>query len=109
MKKKIACTECDYSTHYISHFKSHCVTHTGVKAHKCDICGNCFTKNNSLTTNIKSVPTKESEYDCEVCEKMFTQLGNLFRHVKLFMVRLNRIFVLNVRKLSLIKVNTKLT
>ena len=40
VKKKFACTECDYSTSYSTNyrdfkcnFKRHCVTYTGVKRH----------------------------------------------------------------------------
>ena len=58
VKKKFACTDCDYSTDLKSVFKRHSVTHTGVKAHKCDTGGNCFTLKSGLTRHIKSITLK---------------------------------------------------
>ena len=71
MKKKFACTKCNYSTKHRTNIKSHCVTHIGVKAYKCDTCGKCFTLKGNLTKHIKSIHTKENEYKCDVFEKMY--------------------------------------
>ena len=102
MKKKFASTEFDYSTDAKTDFKRHCVTHTGVKAHKCDTCANCFTQKSSLIKHIKSNHTKESKYECEVCEKVFTRRGNLLEHVKVVHKKIKSyFFVLNVIKLLL--------
>ena len=83
VKKKWACTECDYSCDWRNDYKRHLVTHSKVKAHKCDTCGKCFTRKGNLTRHIKSVHTKESQYECEVCEKVFTQRGTLLTHIKI--------------------------
>ena len=82
MKKKIACTDCDCSTDDKGKFKYNCVTQTGVKAQKCDTCGNCFTLKSNLTPHMKSVHVKKSKCECEICEKMFNNRGRLLQHVK---------------------------
>jgi len=82
VKKKWPCTECNYSTDVKSYYHSHLVTHSKVKAHKCDTCGNCFTLKHNLTKHIKSIHTKELKYDCEICKYVFTERGSLLKHVK---------------------------
>ena len=82
MKKKFACTKCDYSTDKRPDFKRHCVTHTGVKAYKCDTCGKCSSTKGNLTKHIKSVHTLEKEYKCNVCEKVSHHRHVLLQHVK---------------------------
>ena len=75
MKKKWACTECDCSSDRKSLYQSFLVKHSKVKAHKCDNCGKCFTLKSILSTHIKSVQTKKSEVECEVCGKV---CGSIF-------------------------------
>ena len=60
IEKKWACTECDYSTDLICDYRRHFVTHSKVKAYKCDTCGKSFTQKFNFTRHIKSVHTKES-------------------------------------------------
>ena len=76
MKKKWACTDCDYSTDF-KRDQRHLVTHSKVKAYKCDACGKGFTRNGDLTRHTKSVHTKESQHECEVCKKVFIQRPHL--------------------------------
>ena len=43
IKKKWAFTECDYSSDFKRNYLRQLVTHSKVKAHNSDTCGNCFT------------------------------------------------------------------
>ena len=81
-KKKFACTECEYSCDHKGDYQKHLVSHTKVKAHKCDTCDKSFTLKSSLTNHIKTVHTKESKHECQICKKVFTEAGSLRRHVK---------------------------
>ena len=82
MKKQFPCTKCNFSTDNGTNFKSHCVTHSAVKAYKCDTCGNCFTLKGNLTKHINSVHSKENKNECDFCEKVYYRLSNLLQHVK---------------------------
>ena len=82
MKKKFACTKCHFLSQNRKDCKRHCETYTGVKAHKCNYCGNCFSTKANPTKHIKSVHTKENAYECDVCEKMFFRRSDLLQHVK---------------------------
>ena len=82
MKKKWACTGCDYSSDKKNHNQLHLVTHSKVKPHKCDTCGKYFTQKSNLTTHIKSVHTKESKVVCEICDKVFSKRYSLLKHIK---------------------------
>ena len=82
VKKKWACTECDYSSDRKSDYKNHLITHSNIKGHKCDTGDKCFTTKSSLNRHIKSVHTKEYKVDCEVCDKVFTRTSGLLKHIK---------------------------
>lgn len=82
LKKKWACTLCDYSTDIKTGLRRHILTHTKAKPHKCGECGKCFTRQDSLTRHHKSIHTKESKYKCDFCSKTYTRHCGLLRHIQ---------------------------
>lgn len=87
----------DYSIDFKIDYQRLIITHSKCKAHKRYSCCNCFSLKDILTTHIKSVQTKESEYKCEVCETLFTQRSFLLNHVKtVHHERFELLFLLNV-------------
>ena len=98
VKRKLECTECDYSCDFNSDYQRHFLKHSKVKAHKCDTCGKCFTQKCNLTRHIKSVHTKELQVKCKICENFFVKVVFYFNMLKLFVTRFDILFVLNVIK-----------
>ena len=88
MKKKYVCSNCEYSTDCKENFQLHCVTHKGVKAHQCDICGNYFMHRADLTRHVSSIHTKgnnitghivtkEKLFQCPFCTECITRFSKI--------------------------------
>ena len=90
MKKRFACTKCHFSSDNRNVLKGYCVTHTGVKAYK------CYSTQGNLTQHINSIHTKENEYKCDICKKVYYRRRDYFDMLKEFMTKLNHLFVLYV-------------
>ena len=52
---------------------------TGVKSHKCDICGKCYAGSGSLYTH-KKTHTGERDHVCSLCGKAFIEKAKLEKH-----------------------------
>ena len=51
-------------------------THTGHKAYECDVCNRRFTQAHDLVRH-KRTHTGEKPYECDVCLKRFTESSHL--------------------------------
>ncbi|KPP60730.1 hypothetical protein Z043_121242, partial [Scleropages formosus] len=60
----------------------HMVTHTGVRAYQCNICNKRFTQKSSLNVHMR-LHHKEKSYECFVCKKKFSHETLLGRHMAL--------------------------
>lgn len=59
----------------------HHARHTGIRRHKCHVCGKMFSRTFFLKTHMR-VHTGERPYQCDICEQRFTQVGDMRRHRK---------------------------
>ena len=62
--------------------KTHILTHTKVKAHKCDICEKKFTQKSSLVRHFR-IHLGEQPYGCSKCEKWFTARSTRDKHMRI--------------------------
>ena len=78
------CMYCDYRNLIWNNLKYHIdATHPdhGEKKHLCDLCGKGFSRF-SLKKHIEAVHGGLKNFQCNYCEKSFSQLGNLKRHIQ---------------------------
>ena len=54
--------------------------HEGQKDYKCNSCGKLFSESGNLKRHIHTVHKGHKDYKCNSCGKLFTESGNLKRH-----------------------------
>lgn len=87
-----ACTECDYSTSHVSHFRTHLHRHDNPDVimevvlrsipNYCSICKKYFFRNHALTEHIALYHENVKPYSCEICDVEFKSLANYKRHME---------------------------
>ena len=82
--RKFRCEQenCQFTTNLKNNLKDHLSTvHEGIKAFKCTVCGDEFSKNCNLKTHTESEHDK-IRHNCEFCEATYTRKSNLIDHLK---------------------------
>lgn len=81
--------QCDQCPRIFSHkgnYKRHLLSHldplnTHLPKFPCRVCGKRFLNNRTLQTHMR-VHTGEKPFKCAVCDRLFSQQGNLLNHIK---------------------------
>lgn len=81
---KFGCSYCPYSCDNSGHPASTVTmlkrTHTDEGLFVCQLCQKAFTEEGNLQSHHKAVHAKERPYECEVCGQHFTRASNLSQH-----------------------------
>lgn len=76
----VECTMC-FKKIKESSMKQHYRTHTGIRPHKCDLCGTSFTRRGDVCRHKRVVHGKVRPYDCRKCNKKFPDRTTLVSHL----------------------------
>ena len=57
-------------------------THTNEKPYECDVCEKRFSDSGNLKKHMR-IHTNEKPYECDVCDKAFRQSGHLKTHMRI--------------------------
>ena len=52
---------------------------------KCKVCEKSFSQKGNMSTHMSSVHDEKTAFECKVCEKMFSQKSNMTKHMSLVM------------------------
>lgn len=74
------CQECKRCFTKRYHLMNHMITHTGEKRYKCDLCDKLYTNHGNLDRHIRVFHQKERRHVCTVCGKGFSQSTQLRQH-----------------------------
>ncbi|XP_034729380.1 zinc finger protein 407 [Etheostoma cragini] len=85
--KPFMCTICNFATAQLGDARNHVKRHLGMREYKCDICGWAFVMKKHLSTHLLGKhgvgQRKERKFECELCERSFSEKWALNNHMKL--------------------------
>ena len=70
---------CDKTFIYVTPYKDHLKTHTGIRDCVCEICSAAFSTRNHLKNHIKNVHSGNN-FTCELCSNMYKRPDGLRTH-----------------------------
>ncbi|XP_040901042.1 zinc finger protein 407 [Toxotes jaculatrix] len=85
--KPFMCKICNFATAQLGDARNHVKRHLGMREYKCDICGWAFVMKKHLSTHLLGKhgvgQRKERKFECELCERSFSEKWALNNHMKL--------------------------
>ncbi|XP_029361188.1 zinc finger protein 407 [Echeneis naucrates] len=85
--KPFRCKICNFATAQLGDARNHVKRHLGMREYKCDICGWAFVMRKHLSTHLLGKhgvgQRKERKFECELCERSFSEKWALNNHMKL--------------------------
>ena len=56
--------------------------HEGIKDHKCELCDKYFSEKGNLDKHMKTVHEGIKDHKCKICDKSFSEKASLNKHMK---------------------------
>ncbi|KAG5271306.1 hypothetical protein AALO_G00178270 [Alosa alosa] len=85
--KPFSCKICNFATAQLGDARNHVKRHLGMREYKCHICGWAFVMKKHLSTHLLGKHgvgrPKERKYECELCDRSFSERWALNNHMKL--------------------------
>lgn len=85
--KPFMCKICNFATAQLGDARNHVKRHLGMREYKCHICGWAFVMKKHLNTHLLGKhglgQPKERKFECDLCERTFSEKWALNNHMKL--------------------------
>ncbi|XP_063054532.1 zinc finger protein 407 [Engraulis encrasicolus] len=85
--KPFSCKICNFATAQLGDARNHVKRHLGMREYKCHICGWAFVMKKHLSTHLLGKHgvgrPKERKYECDLCDRSFSERWALNNHMKL--------------------------
>uniref|UniRef100_A0A8C5EKQ2 C2H2-type domain-containing protein n=1 Tax=Gouania willdenowi TaxID=441366 RepID=A0A8C5EKQ2_GOUWI len=85
--KPFKCKICKFATAQLGDARNHVKRHLGMREYKCGICGWAFVMKKHLSTHLLGKhgigQRKERKFECELCDRSFSEKWALNNHMKL--------------------------
>ncbi|XP_012675891.2 zinc finger protein 407 [Clupea harengus] len=85
--KPFRCKICNFATAQLGDARNHVKRHLGMREYKCHVCGWAFVMKKHLSTHLLGKHgvgrPKERKYECDLCDRSFSERWALNNHMKL--------------------------